>query len=398
MGKSASIYFFSGDFADVIKRHAAGDEQIYATHDEVARLFHDLLDEGVALTVYSFVTPEAREERPVEGVRIISVGARNYSDAGLLRAAVRDDDSDAVVAHFAAIELLRAVKAKNSRAMAVLANSYNRKGTKASWERWRVARLLNSQRFELVSNHCLPATAHLANIGVDRRKLIPWDVPHRFDPANQLAKTLVPKDTYRVAFAGTIRADKGVADLIQAASELKGNGIELQCSFAGAGEVEEMKALAHELGIANQFSFVGLVPNSRVFELFRDADLVIVPSHSGYPEGFPLTMFEAIASRTPIVCSDHPMFIPVMKDETRAAVFPWGNPRELAAAISRVLSNAELYARLSRNADISWEALKGPADWRTMLTEWILRGANSDWIRRHMLDAIDRRLPTDPTA
>jgi hypothetical protein len=28
-----------------------------------------------------------------------------------------------------------------------------------------------------------------------------------------------------------------------------------------------------------------------------------------------------------------------------------------------------------------------------MLTEWIVRGTDSDWISSHMLDAIDRRLP-----
>lgn len=390
MGKSASIYFFSGDFADVLKRHAAGDEQIYATHDEVAKLCEGVVGAGVDLTIYSFITPQAREEQPLKGLRIISLGARNYDDAGLLRAAVDEDRSDAIVAHFAAIELLRAVKAKECRAMAVLANSYNRRGPKAALERWRVARLLNSPRFELVSNHCLPATTHLTNIGVNRRKLIPWDVQHRFNPSGQLPKKLESKAAYRVAYAGTIRADKGVADLILAASELKQRGIELQCLFAGAGEVAEMQALGNRLGIADQLTFVGLISNSQVFKMFRSASVVIVPSHSEYPEGFPLTMFEAIASRTPIVCSDHPMFAPVMKDGTTAAVFPSGHRTALAAAIERVLTSEELYRRLSSNADLSWDALRGPADWRTLLTEWILRGKDSDWIRSHMLDSANR--------
>ena len=32
-------------------------------------------------------------------------------------------------------------------------------------------------------------------------------------------------------------------------------------------------------------------------------------------------------------------------------------------------------------------ALKGPADWRTMLTRWILEGRESGWIKQHMLEA-----------
>jgi glycosyltransferase involved in cell wall biosynthesis len=388
LGGSASIYFFAGDFADVLRRHAEGVEQTYATHDECAKLFKGLLDEGVELTIHSFVTPEAREERPLDGLRIVSLGARGYADSGLLHEAVAKDKSDAIVAHFPNMELLRAVMAGENRAMAVLANSYNRKGPKAWLERRRVAGLLNSPRFELVSNHCLPATNHLASFGVDRAKLIPWDVPHRFDPKDVAPKTLAPGPTFKVAFAGAIRADKGVADLIRAAAQLKGDGLELKCSFAGSGEIEDMQALGRELGISEMLEFRGLVPNREVFDLFRKADAVVVPSHREYTEGFPLTMFEAIGSRTPIVCSDHPMFVPVLKDEVHAAIFRGGDAGAFADAIRRVLTDPDLYARLSANAEKTWAALKGPADWRTMLTKWILEGQKSEWIEQHLLGRV----------
>ena len=390
MGGSASIYFFAGDFADVLRRHAEGVEQTYATHDECAKLFKGLLDAGVELTIHSFVTPEAREERPLDGLRIVSLGARSYAESGLLRDAVAKDESDAIVAHFADVELLRAVIGKERRSMAVLANSYNRKGPKAWLGRRRVAKLLNSPRLELVSNHCLPATNHLASFGVDRTKLIAWDVPHRFDPKDVAPKTLASGKAFNVAFAGAIRADKGVADLIRAAAQLNADGLDLRCSFAGSGEIEEMRALGDQLGISDKLEFHGLVPNGEVFNLFRNADVVVVPSHREYTEGFPLTMFEAIGSRTPIVCSNHPMFVPVLKDQVHAAIFPGGDAGAFAHAIRRVLTSPELYARLSANAETTWAAMKGPADWRTMLTKWILEGRKSDWIERHMLS---RRQP-----
>src|ERR1700739_4465598 len=95
------------------------------------------------------------------------------------------------------------------------------------------------------------------------------------------------------------------------------------------------------------------------------AGLVVVPSRTEYPEGFPLTMFEAIASRTPIVCSNHPMFRKVMIDRQNASVFRSGDYRAFAFAIRRTLTDPVLYSVLSRNAPKTWEALKGPADWRT---------------------------------
>jgi hypothetical protein len=76
-----------------------------------------------------------------------------------------------------------------------------------------------------------------------------------------------------------------------------------------------------------------------------------------------------------------------MKDGETAAVFPAGDANAFADAIVRTLTDADLYGRLSRNADLSWAALKGPADWRTMLTKWILEGRDSPWIRQQMLDS-----------
>ena len=122
------------------------------------------------------------------------------------------------------------------------------------------------------------------------------------------------------------------------------------------------------------------------------ADLVIVPSRSQYPEGFPLTMFEAIASRTPIVCSDHPMFRPVIVDRRNASVFAAGDYRSLATAIWRTLSDSDLYAQLSNNATLTWEALKGPADWRTMILKWAGEGPSSPWIQDRLLPAIEQRV------
>ena len=390
MATSASIYFFAGDFADVLKRYREGADQIYATHDEVARLIDDLLNAGVRLTIYSFITPEARDESPRDGLRIVSLGARNFAEVERLGAAVAKDESDAIVAHFAPAQLLRAVIARDRRSMAVLANSYNGRGPKAFLERRRIASLLNNPRFELVSNHCMPATQHLAALGVSRKKLIAWDVPHRFNPDEVKSKSVPAGPRYKAAYAGTINEDKGVGDLIRAVAALRNKGVELECSLAGGGDLEGMTALAGQLGVGDLVKFHGLVPNREVFAIFRDADVVVVPSRSNYPEGFPLTMFEAIGSRTPIVCSDHPMFRPVLKDGVHAAMFRAGRPAGFADAIHRVLTDADLYSRLSNNAKLSWAALKGPADWRTMLLEWIVNGAESHWIVEHKLDASTR--------
>jgi glycosyltransferase involved in cell wall biosynthesis len=351
----------------------------------------ELVNAGLQLTIYSFMTDAAREDRPLPGLRIVSLGARRFDQGSLLKQTVAQDRSDTIVAHFPSIALLRSVIASgNQHAMAVLANSYRTRGIGPWIERRQVARLLNNTRWELVSDHCIPATSQLASMGVPKERLVPWNIPLRFHPKDSPAKSLRKTDQYRVAYAGGIRANKGVADLIRAVAELKRTGIIVHCSLAGGGEIAQMEALGEKLGISDQLSFLGLLPNAEVFELFQTSDVVAVPSQPDCTEGFPLTMFEAIASRTPIVCSAHPMFVPAMREESTAAVFPPGNGKAFAGAMERVLTDPGLYERLSRNADISWNALEGPADWRTMMREYILNGAASPWLARHTLDQIEQ--------
>ena len=80
---SISIYLFAGDFAEVLRRYERGDQQVYQTHNEVARLIHDLLGMQQRLNIYSFVTPERGVERPMDRLRIINLGAKDYSASSL---------------------------------------------------------------------------------------------------------------------------------------------------------------------------------------------------------------------------------------------------------------------------------------------------------------------------
>jgi glycosyltransferase involved in cell wall biosynthesis len=380
-----SFYFFAGDFADVLHRYERQEQQIYQTHNELARMVHDLLNAGHRINLFSFITKNRSEEFPLKGLKIVSLGAANYSTPSLLKSAVEKDDAEAIVAHFGNLELLRAVSRFSGRAIAILANSYNKTGLRAALEKYRVVTLLNNKRFELVSNHCLPATEQLSKIGVERSKLIAWDIHHPFTPISNVPKVVVPRFKYELFYVGAIIADKGVTDLVRAIALLRKRGLEVHCSLAGHGDLNALTSLAAQLGVPDLFSLLGLLGNNEIFNLMKASDLVAVPTRTIYPEGFPLVLFEAIASRTPIVCSDHPMFRPVLHDAQNASVFPAGDYVSFADAIERTLSDPGLYARLSIAAISTWEALKGPADWRTMLTKWVNEGVSAEWIQKHKL-------------
>src|SRR3546814_4454683 len=52
------------------------------------------------------------------------------------------------------------------------------------------------------------------------------------------------------------------------------------------------------MGLGDHVVLEGVRPNREVFAMMRDADIVVVPSRHDYPEGMPLTIYEALASRS----------------------------------------------------------------------------------------------------
>lgn len=383
--RSVSIYFFAGDFAEVLRRHSEGAPQAYGTHTEVARLIGDLLDRSVDVTVHSFCTPERKVERPRAGLTIKSLGAVSYDQDDVLLKAVDEDVSEAIIPHFPNVRLLNAVAATGRPRAAFMATSFYRRGPRSWWRRNRTVSALNRGGFDFISNHCVPATEHLRDLGVDASKLIPWDVPHPYTPAATSPKTSAPREKLNVFFAGSISEEKGVGDVVRAIRHLK-FARQGSFTFAGNGEIAAMENLARSQGVESRVNFLGGIPNPDVFRHFREADLLVVPSRAQFQEGFPLAMFEAIASHTPIICSDHPIFRRVMEDGRNAMLFRAGDPADLARAVDRIAVDPELYLRLSNSAEQTWAKLQGPANWRRLILEWVGGGPQSPWIQQHMLN------------
>lgn len=380
--RGVSIFFYTGDFAAAFLRFKDGKEQGYATHDQICLLVEELKRLGYYCVLYSFVTTDPYDFE-IDDVRFVGLGAKSFDCPNLLRIAVEQDKSEILIPHFPNAELLHAVKISGRRAMAFLANSYFHRSIRTPWRRFRLARQLNDASFELVANHCRPSTLHLAAFGIDRSKLIAWDVPHRYNPKDFPAKRRHSK-TMRLAYAGSVNEAKGVSDLLHAIAIIERQR-SVSCTIAGSGDIEEMKQLADKLALKDTH-FLGQISNDEVFAMYRQADLAIVPSRRQFPEGFPLTMFEAIASRTPVICSDHPIFTTVLKHGENAGVFKNGSPNSLARAIELVADDVDTYATLSDNAEMTWTKLQGIADWKTLIIEWITRGKNSPWIQARKIE------------
>ena len=122
----------------------------------------------------------------------------------------------------------------------------------------------------------------------------------RFHPGDRSAAraALGMGDAPAIATVGALIPRKGQALVIEALASLPG----VHYWLAGTGDEEgRYRALAERLGVADRVRFMGPVANADLPQLYRAADVVVMPSIS---EGLANAWVEALACGTPIVISD----------------------------------------------------------------------------------------------
>ncbi|MDY4174585.1 MAG: glycosyltransferase [Bacteroidales bacterium] len=104
-----------------------------------------------------------------------------------------------------------------------------------------------------------------------------------------------------ILFLSRVHVKKGINFLIEAVAKLKDQMDGYVVKIAGPGDetyLNELKSLAQKLGVADQVQFIGSVFGKEKFDLYREADLFVLPTHS---ENFGIVVTEALACGTPVV-------------------------------------------------------------------------------------------------
>src|SRR5262249_5226819 len=156
---------------------------------------------------------------------------------------------------------------------------------------------------EWAGNHQIGACLSLLDIGVDREKIVPWDWPPSHRPNEHQPRALESR-RLQLVYVGSVIEAKGVGDLLHALKKLNAEGSLPALTVIGHDPDGSMTTLADSLGLKDDVRFAGIIPNEDVPVAMREADAVVIPSRHEYPEGLPLTIYEALAARTPIIASD----------------------------------------------------------------------------------------------
>jgi glycosyltransferase involved in cell wall biosynthesis len=137
---------------------------------------------------------------------------------------------------------------------------------------------------------------NIRNLGYSQEITI---VPNGIDINQILEKRRYRSDTIKMLFLSRLHPVKGIELLIEAISLLNRNDIMVQ--IVGEGEdsyINSLKELSKEKGVATTIEFTGGVYGTKKWELYREADLFVLPTHS---ENFGIVIAEALATGLPVI-------------------------------------------------------------------------------------------------
>ena len=379
------VFLQFGNFAEAVHSFAGGGKETFYAQRYSVDFVNSLAAQVTDLSVVHLGRDDAPEVLP-SGVRSVGIelfpAGRRPRYGEVLKTLHRLRPDHLVLVSPLAVVLGWAL-ATGVRTLPLFADSFHARGVKAKLKVAALAGLLRNRRLDWVSNHGMAASLDLVRIGVGADKVLPFDWPAFLTAADRPAKPAPVGDEFRVIYVGAISASKGVGDLIDAAKILSAQAPpRWRFTIVGNHDGSFTRRLA-ELGLADTVEFVGRVSHERVVPLMNEHDAVVVPSRHEYPEGLPMTIYEGLCSRTPVVASDHPMFRLKLRDGHNALVFPASDPAALAQRLRQLAGDAALYQRLSATAEDAASDFFCPLKYHELLTRW-LSGSQAD--RRALAD------------
>ncbi len=387
-----------GDYREAYHRLKGGGEENYYAQRYSVGFVERLTERAEFVGVCAMLAPEPYEEALAEGFFTAGVPAEAGGplDEPAIIALLEKWRINYLVLHTPARRVLAWALRRNIRTLPMFADSWETGGWRARLRGFRLARLLNKSRVPMVGNHNIPASLSLRRIGVKAEKIFPWDWPHQHTPGDNPPKRL-PQGPAQILFVGQMLEGKGVGDCIDAAAALRAEGSDCRWTLLGDGAFRETAAARIKAaGLGHVVELMGRQSHHLAVEAAKAATISVVPSRHDYPEGLPMAIYEALAARTPLVVSDHPMFRMHFRNAQAAAMVRERAPGEIAAAIRRYLSDPEGYAAASEATGALWREISCNVTWGTLIERWLdspRRPAQS--IMRHSLTA---RLEAGPAA
>lgn len=184
-------------------------------------------------------------------------------------------------------------------------------------------------------------------------------IPNAVDLA-QFTPSSTPMDDgsppQTILFAGRLLALKGVGTLLRAAARVN---LDARLLLAGPGDPGPWMALASKLRLGeDRCRFLGPVPYAAMSDLYRSANVVVLPSFS---ESCPLVALEAMASGAPFIAADAGGVSEIVRDGETGWLFPPGDVDALVSRLEAALGDPDQSHRV-RSRALAWVRAHGSID------------------------------------
>ncbi len=229
------------------------------------------------------------------------------------------------------------------------ATSLYRRVTLARWysfTRMQTAVARRLERVITVSENSFEDIAREHKVPRKRMHVVPVGVdPDLFRPVETVAR----RPGHLITTASADVAMKGLTFLLEAVAKLRTERDDIHLTVIGRKkEGGRSAATIERLGLTDVVEFVTGVPDSRIVELYSEAEVAVVPS---LYEGFSLPAIEAMACGVAVVSTTGGALPEVVgADGETALLVPPGDADALAVRIGGALADPALRARIGAAA------------------------------------------------
>ena len=203
------------------------------------------------------------------------------------------------------------------------------------------------------------------DLGVDVNRIIEFDSGlNNFITKNTIAEqNSLRKNGVKsiIMYIGRIEMDKGVMDLLNASASRLRSDQSLRLVYIGAGRaLDALEKRVAQHGIKDRVVFLGRIPHNKIGAFLQQADVLVTPTQSSFPEGRCMVVMEGFAAGVPVISPDFGPFPFLVNNRQNGLLYRPDSVKNLKKSLDTLLDNETFRKKLAAGAKKSAEQLLVP--------------------------------------